>query len=163
MSYYNQIAAGYEELHKEEQLKKIAIIKDHVQFHENWKILDIGCGPYFPKKEDFKGTVIGIDPAYKLLKIAKKKISVVEGKGEFLPFKDNAFMAVVSITALQNFENIEKGLQEMKRVAKEYIAISVLKKNPKIRMIEELIPKILKVERIVEEEKDLIFFCRKCK
>ena len=161
MSYYNQIASGYEELHKEEQLKKIAIIKEHIQFHEKWKILDVGCGSYFPTKENFKGTVIGIDPAYKLLTIAKKRIPVIEGKGELLPFKDNSFMAVISITALQNFRDIEKGLEEMRRVAKKYIAISVLKKSQKIGMIKDLIPRILKVERIVEEEKDLIFFCNK--
>ena len=158
ISYYNQISKGYEELHKEEQQKKIAIIKEHIQFHENWRVLDVGCGPYFA---DLKGKVIGIDPARKLLKIAQKKIPVIEGKGELLPFKDNVFMAVISITALQNFTSIEKGIKEMKRVAKEYIAISVLKKSSMIQIIEELIPKMLKVERIVEEEKDIIFFCRK--
>ncbi len=158
ISYYNQISKGYEELHKEEQQKKIAIIKEHIQFHENWRVLDVGCGPYFA---DLKGKVIGIDPARKLLKVAQKKIPVIEGKGELLPFKDNVFMAVISITALQNFTSIEKGIKEMKRVAKEYIAISVLKKSSMIQIIEELIPKMLKVERIVEEEKDIIFFCRK--
>ena len=160
ISYYNQISKGYEELHKEEQQKKIAIIKEHIQFHENWRVLDVGCGPYFA---DLKGKVIGIDPARKLLKVAQKKIPVIEGKGELLPFKDNVFMAVISITALQNFTSIEKGIKEMKRVAKEYIAISVLKKSSMIQIIEELIPKMLKVERIVEEEKDIIFFCRKWK
>lgn len=158
MKYYNDLAQGYEELYKEEQFKKIEIIKQYIPFHEKWFVLDVGCGPYFA---DLKGTVMGIDPAAKLLKIAKKKIPVVQAKGEFLPFKNNTFMAVVSITALQNFDDVEKGLLEMKRVAKEYIAISVLKKSAKMRMIEEIIPKLLKVEKIVEEEKDIIFFCRK--
>jgi hypothetical protein len=36
-----------------------------------------------------------------------------------------------------------------------------LKKSPKIKMIEELVPKLFPVQRIVEEEKDIIFFCRK--
>lgn len=161
MSYYNQIASGYEELHKEEQEKKIAIIKKHITFHENWKILDVGCGPYFSEKDDFKGKVIGIDPAFQLLKIAQKRIAVVQGKGELLPFKDNTFMAVVSVTALQNFTNIKKGLEEIKRVAKEYIVISVLKKSAKIEMIKRLIPEILTLEKIIEEEKDLIFFSKK--
>ena len=70
-------------------------------------------------------------------------------------------MAVISVTALQNFTDIEKGLLEIKRVGKEYFAISVLKKSPKIKMIEELVPKLFPVQRIVEEEKDIIFFCRK--
>ncbi|MFA6889241.1 MAG: class I SAM-dependent methyltransferase [Candidatus Woesearchaeota archaeon] len=156
MNYYDEIAEGYSELHKEEQLKKVAVIKKHIQFHEKWLILDVGCGPGFA---DFPGKIIGIDPSFKLLKQAK--IPAIQGIGEHLPFKDNTFMAVVSITALQNFTDIKQGIIEMKRVAREYLAISVLKKSPKIELIEQLIPQLLTVQRIVEEEKDIIFFCRK--
>ncbi len=158
MTYYDTIASGYEELHKEEQLQKIAIIKEKIQFQKTWKILDVGCGPYFA---DFPGTVIGIDPSFQLLKIAKKKIPAILGRGELLPFRTNSFMAIVSITALQNFDDIEKGLLEMKRVAKEYIVVSVLKKSPKIGMIEELMGKVFPSFKAIEEDKDIIFFCRK--
>ncbi len=154
--YYDDIAEAYIELHKEEQLKKIALIKKHIPFHEKWLVLDVGCGPGFA---EFSSTLIGIDPSFKLLKQAK--IPVVQAIGEKLPFKGNTFMAVVSITALHNFRDIEKGLLEMKRVAKEYLAISVLKKSSKIREIEKMIPAILPIQRIVEEDKDIIFFCRK--
>ncbi len=158
MTYYDTIASGYSELHREEQLKKITIIKKYISFHKKWKILDVGCGPYFA---DFPGAIIGIDPSFQLLKRAKQKIPVVLGKGELLPFRTNAFMTVVSITALQNFNDIEKGLLEMKRVAKEYVVVSVLKKSPKISLIEELIAKTFSSFKAIEEEKDIIFFCRK--
>ncbi len=157
MTYYDTIASGYEELHREEQLKKIALIKKHLHFHQKWKILDVGCGPYFA---DFPGTV-GIDPSFQLLKIAKKKIPVALGKGELLPFRTASFMAVISITALQNFDDIEQGLLEMKRVAKEYVVVSVLKKSPKIGLIEELMGKVFPSFKAIEEEKDIIFFCKK--
>lgn len=156
MNYYDEIAEGYSELYKEEQRKKIAIIKKYIQFHEKWLVLDVGCGPAFI---DFPGRIIGIDQSFKLLQQAK--IPVIQGIGEKLPFKDNTFMAVASITALQNFTDIKQGLLEMKRVAKEYLAISVLKKSPKIKSIEALIPEIIPLQRIVEEDKDIIFFCRK--
>ena len=157
MTYYNQIASGYEELHKEEQLKKIAIIKNKIKFQPSWRILDVGCGPYFG---DFEGKVIGIDSSRELLKKAKKKIPVIQGKGEFLPFKENSFDVVVSLTALQNFDDIEKGIQEIRRVAKKIAVITVLKRSPKINMVEELLSKYFtKIERI-EEEKDMLFFCQ---
>src|SRR3989338_1161742 len=158
MTYYDMIASGYSELHREEQLKKIALIKKNIPFHEKWKILDVGCGPYFA---DFPGTVVGIDPSFQLLKLAKQKIPVVLGKGELLPFRTNAFMVVVSITALQNFDDIEQGLLEVKRVAKEFIVISVLKKSPKIGLVEELICGIFPSFKAIEEEKEIIFFCSK--
>jgi ubiquinone/menaquinone biosynthesis C-methylase UbiE len=158
MTYYDTIASGYEELHREEQLQKIALIKKKIRFDKKWKILDVGCGPYFA---DFAGTVIGIDPSFQLLKIAKQKIPVTLGKGELLPFRTNSFMAVVSITALQNFDDIERGLREMKRVAKEYIVVSVLKKSAKIEGIEKCMTKIFPSFHAIEEEKDIIFFCKK--
>lgn len=158
MTYYDIIATGYEELHREEQLKKIALIQKHLIFHEKWKILDVGCGPYFA---DFPGTLIGVDPSFQLLKRAKQKIPVVLGKGELLPFRNASFMVVVSITALQNFDDIEKGLLEMKRVAKEHIVISVLKRSPKISLIEALMGRVFSSFKAIEEEKDIIFFCRK--
>lgn len=158
MTYYDQIATGYEELHREEQEKKIALIKNKIKFQSSWKILDIGCGPYFG---DFQGFVIGIDPSRELLKKAKKKIPVIQGKGEFLPFANNCFDVVLSLTALQNFNNIEKGIQEMKRVAKDLVIITVLKRSPKIEQIEKLIPEYFTKIQIIEEDKDILFFCRK--
>ncbi len=158
MTYYDNIAVGYEELHKDEQLRKIAVIKKHVQFHEKWDILDVGCGPYFG---DFQGFVVGVDPSINLLEQAKKKIPVIQGLAEYLPFHDNTFMAVVSITAIQNFDDIERGLLEIKRVAREFIIISILCSSPKVSALEQLIPKHIRIEKIVEEDKDIIFFCRK--
>ena len=158
MTYYDTIASGYEELHREEQLQKIALIKEKIPFDKKWKVLDVGCGPYFA---DFSGTVIGIDPSFQLLKLAQKKIPVALDKGELLPFRTDSFMIVVSITALQNFDDIEKGLLEMKRVAKEFIVISVFKKSSKISLIEKLIGSIFPSFKAIEEEKDIVFFCRK--
>ena len=44
MTYYDEIASGYEELHSEEQLAKIGLIKDHFRVTVKDKLLDVGCG-----------------------------------------------------------------------------------------------------------------------
>ena len=44
MNYYDKIAKGYEELHKEEQLKKIKLIKTILKVNPTDKLLDVGCG-----------------------------------------------------------------------------------------------------------------------
>ena len=131
MTYYDEIAKGYDELHKEEQVKKIKEILKHVKVKSTDKILDVGCGPCY-LAEFIECSYVGIDPSVKLLELAKKKLKnrlntkLMIGKGESLPFADKSFDIVFCITALHNFDDIQKSLDEMKRVGKR-IVVSVLK------------------------------------
>ena len=81
--------------------------------------------------------------------------------GEFLPFKSKSFDWVVVVTALHNFESPEKGISEIKRVAKKNVVLSILKKAKNFRRIDELIRKNFKVKDEFEEEKDMMYFCEK--
>ncbi|MGQ1910430.1 bifunctional demethylmenaquinone methyltransferase/2-methoxy-6-polyprenyl-1,4-benzoquinol methylase UbiE [Marinifilum sp. RC60d5] len=71
--------------------------------------------------------VIGIDISTEMLavgrkKIAKKnlshKIELFEGDSENIQFEDNSFDAITVAFGVRNFENLEKGLQEMNRVVR---------------------------------------------
>lgn len=162
MTYYDEISEGYDELHKEEQLKKINIIKSNIEINKDWKILDVGCGSYYgdwniPKK------VTGIDPALKLLEKAKsKKINVLNICAEDLDkhFNENEFDLIVSITAIQNFDNIRKGLENIKLIGKRF-ALTYLKRSPNSKNIESLIKELFVIDKIIEEDKDWIYICRK--
>lgn len=161
MNYYDEIAKGYEELHKEEQEKKINLIKKKLKVNPEDKLLDVGCGSGMTTR-CWQCRRYGIDPSKKLLEKAMKKDA--EGtyrlaRAESIPFKDNFFDTVVSITAIQNFGDIKKGLEEIKRVGKGRFALSFLKKSQKRLIIEKLINEIFDVIEIVEEEKDMMFFC----
>jgi len=158
MNYYDKIAKGYEELHKEEQLKKIKLIKTILKVNPTDKLLDVGCGTGLTTTP-WKCKRYGIDPSKKLLERAKQKEKVVYklASVEKIPFKDNFFDIVISITAIQNFTNIEKGLKEIKRVGKDRFILTFLKKYSKKDKIIKLIQKIFKVKEIIEEEKDIIF------
>ena len=155
MHYYNQISKGYRELHKEEQLDKIKIIEENIEIKPSDIMLDLGCGPYFG---DFNCKVVGIDSSIELLKQAK--IPKVLGKAEYLPFKNKVFDIVVSITSIQNFDDIEKSLNEAKRVGKESFVFTFLKKSDKANKIEKLIIKHFSVEKRVEEDKDIILITK---
>lgn len=158
MNYYNQIAEGYEELHKEEQLKKIELIKQYFKPKQTDLLLDVASGTGLTT-EPWDCRRIGIDPAIKLLERAKnrKEIQYINAEAEHIPFKDKSFDIVVSITAIQNFNDMEKGLREIKRVGKEKFILSALKKSPKIEKIKELINKIFELKETIEEDKDVIF------
>ena len=143
---------------KEEQLKKIKIIKKHLKLKPIDKLLDVGCGTGLTTTP-WKCKRYGIDPSKKLLERArqKDKITYKLASAENIPFKDNFFDIVISITAIQNFTNIEKGLKEIKRVGKDRFILTFLKKSSKKDKIIKLIQKIFKVKEIIEEEKDIIF------
>ena len=42
MTYYDSISKGYSELHREEQLNKIRIIKENLDINQSDLMLDIG-------------------------------------------------------------------------------------------------------------------------
>ncbi len=155
---YDSTARSYEGLHKEEQLNKIRIICSEIKPGSSDKLLNIGCGPYF-SSPFFNCKKYGIDPSEELLAMAKDA-EVKVGMAEDLPYVDNFFDYVISISALHHAE-IDKALAEIKRVAKKEarIVLSILRKSAKHDEFVAAIQKIFSIEKIVEEEKDTILFC----
>ncbi len=151
---YDRLANNYNELYFKEQLKKIIIIKNELKI-EDEKVLDVGCGTAM--YSGFFKNYLGIDNSIEMMKIANANI--VFGKAEDLPFKDNSFDVIISITAIHNFKNIKKAVGEIKRVSKGKIAISVLKRSKKFNYIKKLILNNFDVKEI-EEDKDVIFISK---
>jgi len=172
-NYYNSIASGYDELHGEEQIAKLELIGEEIHtdsllkdfIKSNCKLLDVGCGSgistgFFKAKEKF-----GIDPSSKLIKIAIKNYPFCEFKiagAEKIPFKDKTFDIILSLTAIQNFDDITKGLLEMKRAAKKdaRFVLTYLKKSPKHKEIDDAIRLNFDVIKRIEQEKDWVYFCK---
>ena len=159
MNYYNSISNSYNELHREEQLNKIRLIKDNLKIEKQDFLLDVGCGTGI-FAEEFNCTKIGIDPAMNLLNQGKNAF-YIQACAENLPFKDKSFDNVISVTAIHNFRNIRKGLEEIKRVSKKDVALSILKRSSKMGEIKEHITKLFKITKIIEEDKDIIFFAKR--
>ena len=158
--YYNSIAEGYEELHGEEQHKKINLIKKYFHPKPTERLLDVGCGTGLTT-EPWDCQRFGIDPAEKLLKKARQKDMIVYrlAPAEKIPFDDNHFDHVISITAIQNFNDIAKGLDEIRRVGKKSFVLTFLKRSDKRPIIERFIEEKFHIDKRLEEEKDMIFFC----
>ena len=153
-TYYDSISKGYEKLHGEEQLNKARIILNNIKPRKEQYLLDIGCcsGAFLELCECKK---VGIDPSFELLK--KSKSFVVQGKAESLPFKDKSFDFVVSITSIHNFDNIDKAIKEIKRVAKAKVVISLLRQAKDFDKISKKLEKNFFVEKIILEKKDAVF------
>ena len=158
MTYYDEISRGYEELHREEQEKKLELVKSLISVKPEDKLLDVGCGTGITTQFDCDN--FGLDPAIKLL-MKHKDGKYVCGEAEHIPFRDDCFDYVVSITAVQNFHDIEVGIREIKRVAKKRVVITALKKSSKIGKIRQIIEREFKVEKEIEEEKDIVWLLYK--
>jgi ubiquinone/menaquinone biosynthesis C-methylase UbiE len=103
----------------------------------------------------------GVDPAAKLIAKAKEKDpdgTYLVAPGESLPFPNHSFDVVISITALQNFDDFLLGLKEMRRVGKGRFCISFLRKSEKADKMTLAIMHNFVVKRIIKEDKDSIFF-----
>jgi ubiquinone/menaquinone biosynthesis C-methylase UbiE len=156
--YYDEIAPGYQELHGEEQRNKALLVLKNIEVNPSDLLLDVGCGTakYLSL---FSCKKMGIDPASELLKQAD--VPVVQGVAEKLPFSANSFDIVLSLTAIHNFDDSKLALNEMLRVARRDIVISVLRRSLKFTEIEKAINEILPVSKRIDETFDVIFFCRK--
>lgn len=169
-TYYDTIAESYDELHGEEQKRKFNRVKQFIK----GKVLDVGCGTGIVwKKYSTRdsglgirdaglGTwdVTGIDPSKKLLGHAKH-IKTILGSGEKLPFQDKSFDTVTCFTAIHNFSDYKKGLEEMKRVSKKIVIITVLKKSEKRKEIDGRIQKMFKQAKLIDDFTDDLYLCQK--
>ncbi len=163
-TYYDSISEGYEELHKDEQEAKLRLIKANISVKASDKLLDVGCGTGITSQfSEYGCFVVGADPSIKLLQKAEKNglKNRVCAEAEHLPFKDDSFDIVISVTAIQNFHDIEKSLKEIRRVGKDRFALSFLKRSSKKDIITENIKKLFKVVKEIEEEKDIIFIAKR--
>lgn len=143
-------------------MKKLSLIKKLGIIEETDDVLDVGCGTGF-SLDYFKANMTGVDPASKLLEKYGGKKDVLEAKAEELPFKDHKFDVVMSVTAIQNFEDIYKGLKEMERVGQDKFVFTVQKRSPKLGFITDCIKEVFKKGDIdtVDEGKDLVFIVKK--
>jgi len=105
---------------------------DHYHIKSGDKILDIGCGKAFLLYEVSQLVpgvhVFGIDISPYAIEHAKDEITqqLQVGNATDLPFSDNCFDLVFSITTLHNLHNydLDKALREMERVGKnKYLCV----------------------------------------
>lgn len=95
------------------------------------RILDVATGTADVAIQTVRRTgadhVTGLDLSEGMLKVGRRKVSrrgldgritLVQGDSEDLPFADATFDAITVAFGVRNFENLERGLAEMRRVLK---------------------------------------------
>ena len=102
------------------------------------EVLDVATGTGDLAIAVQKGTgakIVGLDLSQQMLNVRIQKIKkisltdqieMIKGDAENLPFESNKFDAVSVAFGVRNFENLEKGLDELKRVVKDGKSVYIL-------------------------------------
>jgi ubiquinone/menaquinone biosynthesis C-methylase UbiE len=94
---------------------------DLIKPFQGMKMLDVGIGTgFFALEFANRGVEIsGIDPSEKMIEIATKRgLNARLGSGEDIPFGENLFDVVLSMTSMEFSHNPDKFVSEMARVSK---------------------------------------------
>ncbi|MFX0106609.1 MAG: class I SAM-dependent methyltransferase [Candidatus Hodarchaeota archaeon] len=155
---YNSSAHFYDRRYKQIQSEKYELILNN--YYVNGKtILDIGCGTgllfeYISKlkKADYlnRYKYVAIDISWNMLSEFKSKVinykpknnlELILGDIENLPFRENVFDSIFSITSLQNLANINRGICELLRLSMNYgdFNFSILRKKLNLDALLDLI------------------------
>ncbi len=141
---YEATASGYDELYRGEQFEKYFTALRRIP--PKGLILDAGCGTAllleFMALHGLLTRITGyvcLDYSRAMLQTATTRIRVycktipctrIEANIENLPFRDKTFNTVYSFTVLDLVDNIQKAINELKRVSRGPIIVSLLKKLP---------------------------------
>lgn len=130
-------------------LPKIDMISRYVKLTPQIRLLDVGCGNgfftfYFDKICD----AYGVDYSEKMLRMnpVKKKFLMDANN---LKFKDKSFDIVFCRALLHHIENIDRVIQEMRRVSKKYVVILEPNRNN---------PSMFLLSLIIKEERKALKF-----
>ena len=107
---------------------------DYLKVESGKKLLDVACGTgYLLKNAQQRGLeTYGVDISEEAVKIAQKNSpnsKIKQSRGEELDFSDGFFDYVTCLGALEHFLNMDKGLNEMLRVAKDDAMFCIMVPN----------------------------------
>jgi len=170
---YNSSSYFYDKRYKAIQEEKYEIVLQ--KYGANGKIiLDMGCGTglFFDYVRKFildKGTTnsvyVGLDISWNMLVEFKSKIlnshlieyspNLILSDIEYLPFRDNIFHSIFTLTSFQNLPGVQKGVTESLRVSKNNadFRFSILKKNIELKSLLYILKSKIKDLKRIEIEK----------
>ncbi|WP_297536175.1 class I SAM-dependent methyltransferase [Thermococcus sp.] len=125
MEYFDRIASRYDDWYRTKTGRYVDRTEKWLVFSmlrtKSGKALDLGCGTgnYTLELERRGFDVIGLDASEGMLKIARSKgLNCIKGNAYSLPFPDETFDLVLSVTMFEFIHGPERVLREIHRVLK---------------------------------------------
>jgi len=155
MTYYDDIAKGYNELHKSEQEVKIRTILNHIIIQPKDIILDVGGGPCF-LTGFINNNIINIDPSEKLLN-QSKAYKNIQASMESIPLPNKSIDIVICISSFHHSTNPNLACKEMIRVGKERYVITLLNNSKNHQNLKEILKKHFTIQKEIVSRHDTIY------
>lgn len=168
---YNSSSYFYDKRYRAIQEKKYEIVLNKYILNGN-SILDVGCGTgllfeyIINLRSEQKVTrykYVAVDISWNMLSEFKSKLAspmdninvvLILADIENLPFRDNSFCSLFSITAFQNLSHIYEGIEESLRVCKKNadFKCSILKKKKKLKVLLSFLKQKMKDLEVMSKE-----------
>ncbi|MFX0057529.1 MAG: class I SAM-dependent methyltransferase [Candidatus Hodarchaeota archaeon] len=166
---YNSTSLFYDKRYEEIQKEKYDLILKDFKLKDKI-LIDAGCGTGLLFefldliKVQNECSYIGTDISWKMLKVfhvklkrltTKININLILSDIEYLPLRSNIFDSIFSITTFQNLKNVNLGLKELIRSAKNgaEFKLSILKKNLNLKKLLKVIKSFIQDLEIKSFEK----------
>lgn len=140
---YDETAEVYDRRYEGIQRAKYRVVMRNLP-GEIGNILDLGCGTgmFLRELSSRAGFVVGVDASPEMLEVARCRVGKAElvlADADALPFTDESFDAVVSVTLLQNMPDPAKTVGEVARVLRPsgVVVLTVLKRKHTLEELEE--------------------------
>ena len=167
---YNSSSFFYDKRYRAIQEEKYEIVLNNYIGNEKL-ILDMGCGTgllfehilkLILEREVIRINYVALDISWnmllefksKIFKMKKRRFSphLILADIEYLPFKENIFFSIFSLTSFQNLPQIHKGLHELFRISKNKaeFKFSILKKNLELELLLEILRPIIKDLKVIK-------------
>lgn len=167
---YNSSSSFYDSRYRQIQETKYHIILKNFDLTRK-VILDLGCGTglfieYISRRklEQKKNLdyYVGLDISWNMLlefrskfeKLKSKNISLLLSDIENLPFRDNQFFSVLSLTSFQNLPDVKKGIKELLRVSRNRadFKFSILKKKINLKILVDSLKSFVAIDQVLNKE-----------
>ena len=141
---YDQIGYGYRQFRKPDHRIAGALLK---ALGDSPEVLNVGAGAGSYEPTDRK--VVAVEPSRTMIRQRSLGTApVVQANAARLPFRSATFNAVMAVLTIHHWQDQERGLQELKRIAQERIVILTYDPDsPGFWLMQDYFPEFIEMDR----------------
>lgn len=143
MALYDTIGRRYEQVRGEDPLIAAQILE---ALGASSSVVNVGAGTgaYEPRDRG----VVAVEPSEVMIRQRPAAAApVVRGCGTSLPFADGSFDAALAVLTIHHWSDLERGLAELRRVARERVVILTWDPSARGFWLNDYLPEIFEADR----------------